>query len=178
MESAFTQLYKAGLVDFDFNAYLDSHVSNQKKMDYIAYLEQWEKVFGEEKILVEILDNEIGQNDVVPPIISMLGVEGVVSTYSPERHNTALGPDALHYAHLIHKENNNELLGWLLELLEEYSAHQKKDKLIFMLDVERKRLLGKYDLINRQLARKYLGREKAFSDFKGFLGPCCVMSKN
>ncbi len=171
MESAFTQIYKIGLVDFNFKAYLDSQVNRQKRIDYISYLEPWEKVFGKESIGVEILDHEIGHKDIVPPVLNRLGVEGMVHKYSRERHNPALAPDALHYAHLIHKENGNELLGWFLQLLEEYSEQQRNPKLIFLENEERENLLGKYNSINRKLGEKYLGRETVFSDFEGFENP-------
>ena len=166
VESAFTQVYKAGLYNFDFNSFSNSGWS----MNYMGSLKAWEHVFGKENMSIQILDREMGHNDVVPVMASILGVEELTANRSNGTYNTSLAPDALHYSHLIHKENNEELLGWLVEILEEYSTQQNGMKFVFMSDPERENFLRKFAPINRQFARKYLGREKAFADFKGFGG--------
>jgi len=167
VESAFTQLYKAGLLEFDFSSY----ANNQKRLDYYTYLDEWANVFGEDNIHIEIIDKELGHVDVVPAMLKILNVEDVADKYLPERYNATLSPDALHYSHLIHKENNNQLLGWLIEILEKYSVRLKAEKFIFQVEDERISFLQKYELINEKFAKKYLGRDIAFSEFKGFSKP-------
>jgi len=163
VESAFTQVYKAGLYDFNFNSFVNSGWS----MNYIGSLKAWDHVFGKENLYIETLDSEMGHTDVVPVMASIIGVEELAAKFPNGIYNASLVPDALHYSHLVHKRNGGELLGWLLEILEDYSKRQNIGKFVFMSDVARKNFLRKFNPLNRQLARKYLGREKAFSEFSG-----------
>jgi len=168
LESAFSQEYKIGTVDFNILSSLRPRVDI---LDYNLFLSPWESIFGIGNISVNILDKEKGDSDAVEKFCRiLLGSDSALIKKSKQagRANVRLSPVCMHYSHLVHRYKKTihipkTIVGYFFSSLIEVIPVEIK--YVFLTDKQRYHLLSYYEASNDKLAEKYLDRKKAFSDF-------------
>ncbi|MCP4126689.1 MAG: glycosyltransferase, partial [Gammaproteobacteria bacterium] len=159
LESSYNQNKKVRPSEVNLNRYLSR---NKPTLDYEALLDAWSGCFGKENIVVTPFERNIFSGGLERYFLSLLGVQWN-QTYKTELKNPGLNRDCLAFLseHFLPEEVGDRERGRIIDMLSQYSReHPDDESLKYNLSpATRLEIIEKYREINREVARKYLGRE-------------------
>ena len=172
IESAYTQLYKAGLLSFSFNKFLNNSDGNGyndilKLADYNDFLKLWLNFFDISNFNICIIDPLFGYKNVLQFIFETFNLEEYGFKFEDNFKNRKLAFDALQLCNLIHKKTERKLHGKMIEDFEEYSKlNPERCNYTFFTEYDRERYITKFNASNQEIAEKYFLRNLLFSPYE------------
>ena len=164
LESMYKQQLRHKKMNIKFDAFVSSRLRPQSplgnRLDYDKFLLAWESEVGKDKLRLSLFEGEVKAN-LWRDFTRLVGIDIVLN--SPMvRENVSVEGKYLEFLRRTNRYLPNKVRSKFMRDLDWLMANGPKSALPVCSGVLREEILARYESANREVARRYFGRETLF----------------